>query len=482
MPVFQELVSFDRMFEVLKTQPIILNNIDLTDIEMRERFNTEIITSYSSDFVTLLPSCHCGSLKGELHIGEVCQDCGTEVVSDFEANIEPTVWLKKPDGVEKFISPVILTLLDRRFQSGVKRSGFSIVNWIIDPSYNANDESKVPDEVNVLLSHGVKRGYNNFVQNFESIIEILFSLKKFKLKVRGKGQNKIQQQDYLYQLIQANQDIIFSDVLPLPNKALTIIENNHTGKYYDSKMVEVIDVARILVGIDIEPRQNKVKERRVAVALMKLSHFYYKYVEHHLGKDVGLFRNQIFASRSHFTARAVITSLLGRHHYDEMHIPWGVACNLLREHILNKLFKRWFDLHAAIKLIMEHTNNFHPLLNEIFIELIAESGNGIEVLLNRNPSLLSGSIQVMRITHVKPNCNDNTFSFHILTFSSFNADLDGDALQITMLLDLYLAGLADRFKPHNNLFELSEPGKMSSNIKIPKPMISTIANWLRSPD
>lgn len=48
----------------------------------------------------------------------------------------------------------------------------------------------------------------------------------------------------------------------------------------------------------------------------------------------------------------------------------------------------------------------------------------------------------------------------------------------TLSLDNYVASELEALAPHKSVFNLDEPRKVSVNLSIPKPVISTIASWL----
>lgn len=410
MAVYQSLVNFDEVFSQLNTHPIIVNDIMDSSEEERETLKNSIYTKYNSDLLSNLPSCDCGEIKGEFNIGVLCSNCNTSVKSMMEQDIEPILWMRSPKGVAKLINPIVWTMLTLRFT----RSGFDVLLWICDTSYRSN--CKIPNVLDEVQSRGIQRGYNYFVENFDWIMDTLFSIKSYKLK---KGNR-----DYLYELIQRDRSCIFSDYIPLPNKALLVIEGTNVGTYADPVVVGAIDAIETIAGIDSSLFQHslRVKENRTIKCLSKLAEFNDNYYKTSLAKKAGIFRKHVFGSRSHFSFRAVISSITEPHEYDEIHIPWGIATSVLRVHVLNKLLKRGYDVNKAIEFINVHAQKYNKELDDIFKELIAESPNrGIETISQRNPSLERGSVQLTRITKVKTDPNIPTVSISILIVKGLNA-------------------------------------------------------------
>jgi hypothetical protein len=96
---------------------------------------------------------------------------------------------------------------------------------------------------------------------------------------------------------------------------------------------------------------------------------------------------------------------------------------MLKLHIANKLFKLDFSPNEINEFIDSNTNKYHPLLDDIFRQLISETNyGGIPGFFVRNPSLTSSSVQLMRISKIKTNINDKTISLSPLVVKGYNAD------------------------------------------------------------
>lgn len=378
MGIHMELQNFDELFyQYSSKSPIIVNTIQEISEDDKESFNKVIYTKYTSDLLRNLPSCECGEVVGEYNHGVICSNCCTPVQSHIEQDLEPLVWIKAPIGVNALINPVVWTMLKERFE----RSRFEIIRWICDTSYNPQN-IRVPAIMEKIQGLQIERGYNNFVANFDAIMEALFSLNELRPK---KGEI-----DPLQQLIAQYRNCIFSDYLPLPNKALLVIEENNLGTYADSIITGAIDAIRTLVGIDneINTYSTRVKENRVVKTISKLAEYYDELAKTTLAKKEGIFRKHIVGTRSHFSFRAVISSLTDAHRYDELHIPWGIGISVFKIHLINKLIRRGYTPNSAVDFLNAHAARYHPLLDEMFNMLINESPYGrIPVIWQRNPSL-----------------------------------------------------------------------------------------------
>lgn len=467
MPVYQELVDFDDMITKLSNPPVIINDLPNDSEANKVQIQNIISTRFSTNLVSLLPSCRCGFTKGEFSSEEICPKCNTSVSCSIEDDIEPQLWVRKPDGVSKLISPIMLIMLRTRFKKG----SFNVIQWLTNTNYKT--DVKQPLVINKLLEVGIKRGYNNFVDNFDFIINYLFSLKDFRLAKNVP--------DLLYDFIIEHRNKIFFDYLPMPNKALLVIKDTATAIYIDGPTINAIDAIEMLVSIDKDfyNQTSKVKQNRTIKALCKLADYHEKDFKEKLYPKPGLFRKHIFGSRVIYAFRAVIVSITDHHNYDEVGIPWSIGITAFRQHLLNKLLKLGMEHNSAVGFLMSHVGVYNPLLDRLLQELVTDSRDGrIWLCLIRNPTMLQGSVQRVCATKFKTNPLDPTISMSDLICNAYNADYDGDALLCGIALDNEMADGWYPLAPHFNILQLDVPDKLSRNINLPAPNVVTIARWL----
>lgn len=376
MGVALNVVNFTRLFDTSTIKPIIINDQSTATEPEREKINLLISTKYEdTDLFSNEPTCDCGALKGGYNLGVLCLNCNTEVSEIFDKQLMSRVWMRSPIGVAPLINPNIWIMLTKKFV----KSGFNLVEWMCNTNYQPAVNR--PAEVDELKEMGVERGYNNFVTNFDHYINCLFSLKHYKEKAGTI--------DPLRQLLNMYRDCIFSNHLPLINKSLLVIEDTKVGVYVDPIIIGAIDAIRTISSID-SPLSNftvREKENRTIKTIGMLSVFYYETYHEIIAGKGGLARKHIFGARNHWSTRAVISSNTKAHKYDELEIGWGHGCTMFKMHIVNKLFKLGYTPNTATELIQAATTMYHPLIDKIFKELIAESPNGGPACsFGRNPS------------------------------------------------------------------------------------------------
>lgn len=472
MGVHTRLVNFNKRFATLRNVPVILNYFDDSTEEERKRINDQIRTKYTDDLLSNLPSCNCGEIVGEFNKNVVCFTCHSKVESPLEQNLEPILWMKAPVGVKTLINPTFWMMLSEKFT----RSNYSIVRWLLDRDYRP--AIRVPPVMEEVEALGLPRGINAFYENFDMIMDALFTIKGFRPK---KGTV-----DPLQTVIKDYRESLFCDYLPIPNRSLLVLEETHVGNYADPIVTGAVDAIRTMIGIDGEGSNLSVqdKENRTIRSIDQFAEFYDGFYRDTLAQKVGIFRKHVFGTRSHWSFRAVISSITDAHDYDELHIPWGIGVSLFRIHLINKLIRlHGMTPNQAIGHLNDHALRYCPILDELFKLLITECPyKGIPVVFQRNPSLERGSAQALFITKVKTEVEIPTVSLSILIVKGYNADFDGDQLNGTLCIDHMTADELAKLAPHMSTLDLNEPRNVATNLSMPKPVVSTFAAWIHDND
>lgn len=387
------------------SKPTVINDVPAFSEKDVEALNSLIYKTYSGDLLTNIPSCKCGTLTGEYNYDEdpdiapTCPDCFGKVSLHSDEDLKALTWIRAPIGVNALMNPQVWNMLSDLFKSGT----FNTLQWICDPYYRPplGTSPKILTSLEML---GVKRGFNNFINNFDSIIDALMSL-KVTTASRNANRNKV---NFLQRFLRENRKKIFSKYLPIPHNSLLVVEEHNSGSYVDAFTPQAINAIQTLAGIDlVEPDKDetsiRLRESRTVSAISGLGEYYRNMNSERIARKEGLFRKQGFACRSHFSFRAVVSSITKRHHYRQIEIPWGVGVSVFRIHLCNKLMTLGFTPDEAIGFLNYHAKKFHPLLNKLFKELISESSDkrGINCTINRNPSLQRGSMQSVFIRRVR---------------------------------------------------------------------------------
>ena len=258
MSTYMRLVNFDEVFKNQKGPKHIVNDLDLSSDEKKDKINNLIFTQYNADVMSTTASCDHGCTIGESYIGLQCDTCGTRVARPLSDELESILWMRRPEGVAKFINPYVYQRLTSFFKvnDGVP---INLIQWLTQPGYKPKDDPRSrgekPKFLRTMSAMVEKRGYNYFVENFQRILETLFNLKEFKKRNRG----------HLIEMLNSNYDSIFSDYMPLPNRSVLVVENKNNWCFVDDDYFAAIDVAKMMAGIDIKRNVAELQDDGVSV-------------------------------------------------------------------------------------------------------------------------------------------------------------------------------------------------------------------------
>lgn len=413
--IFLGVPDIDAAFSKVSDRVLIVNRVNVKDPEEMERLNRLLYTQFDGDVLDTTPSCDCGKYHGEKYKGMECEVCFHIVSAVTERPLESLLWFETPKGIDRFIAPQVWTVLSEFFK--VKKTN-NVIRWLCDQSYVMGDKPTV-SKLQILTEElRWKRNINHFVRNFDLVI-------KYLLDKRIGGTKPAISKQYLMQYIEAHRHKFFPKHLPVPNRAVFIIEKSPLGTWTDPTLPLGLDAVRTMTGIEnsFTPLSQRQIENHTVKAVRQLAEYYDAYMDRNLSGKPGMFRRQFYGGRLDFSIRAVISSIADRHDYDELHLPWGVAVMLFETHLTSKLDKMGMKPRAIKKLLSLYTKRYHPTIDKLFKELIAESPfKGLPLILQRNPSLTRGSAQLFYVTKIFTDTNIRSIALSILVLKSFNAD------------------------------------------------------------
>ena len=469
----QQVLDFVGMFNSQDRVPLFLNDEDVSTIEGKKAFNDKIMTLYEEESLTSAPVCSCRHLRRGKHYGDTCPKCNTVCEYELEKEIENDLWVRAPEGIVALINPAVYVML----QDFMTKGPYNLLQYLINPTIKNDGRSPWFDAAD---KAGIPRGLNNFINHFDDVMDSVYRI------VRNDRRRQI---PIIQEFINEYRNVIFTPYLNIPNRMAFVIENNEYNKWADKTIETGVNAILTIVSADNKSsgrdRTISRKEALVSTAMMEYAEFWTNFYSKVAGKKHGYFRQEIFGQRSHFTFRGVITSITARHNYDDCYLPWKMGVQLFKEHIISKLMQGKVDRPAisprdAERIINRAVNNYDPLIDEVIQELIAEhpSGRGLPIILQRNPSLKRGSAQQLWVSQVKKDPNDFTIMLSVLILGAFNADFDGDQMNGYFIVDGRIFNFLCRLHPSTGVMDLNQANEISSNLDIPKPLTSTIDNWI----
>lgn len=490
MGVVAKIISLDKLYQDYcnnHSNPIIVNRHNLKTKEDKNEFNNLLATQYSGETISTIPSCSCKKYEHEIFKHHVCEICGVEVLSSTKRPIDMAAWIGLPEGVNAFINPTVLIQLSNIFSNKT----FDVMRYLLDEDYRVPSVEKRSEVVNKVIALRLPRGINRFYADWENILESLFCSKA---TTSCTTRNMPARMNYLRKL--NSEGKLFCKWLPLASKSMFITESslNIDGRYSDEVMLSGLEAATMIAGINNSSTRYSIRKVRNIAARANLS-----LADYHLtnwstrwagSKDSGsMLRKHIYSTRTDWSMRLVLTADQRLNiRYDECSIPWGAALVAFGTHVANKLLTRGYTERMVNRIIESSyatsTNKWGPLLKRIFKELLKEcdygDGYGIPCIFLRNPSLTRGSSVIYRITEIKEDARDKTASFNILQFYAANADVDGDTVTITPILDKFMYEHAKMLEGKYYVLDLNRTLSVSPYVKLPGEAKSTIGHWIES--
>lgn len=442
--------SLDELHDRMPGRKLYLEDLaKMTD----EEVNSHLLTIVDVNDVDNVPVCMCGETVGHLLLE--CPHCGTEPIEPISAPILPSLWMRAPAEIGQFISPIALHFLTSHYVE----KGENFVDYLCDARYKpANPDHRV---YHALREANIPAGdFSYFINHLFEVLDVLNSA----LASREWTPSNIQ----LYHLLKDNQDKVFSSYLPVPSKAIFVLEKSSAGNKGDNHTALVVDAVRTMLMITKEGIR-KTKNRIPTLCYrsqMRLVGFYRSIVKK-VGKKEQLIRKHIYGSKSAWVGRAVVTSITVPHRYDEMYLPWSLSVSLFQLQIASWLFDNTdMSGRECRAFINEQVNQYHPLMENAINAVLALRGprHYLEALLNRNPTIKRLGIMLMDITKVKTDVNDYTISVPAQNLKGGNCDFDGDQLNIKLAISDREIKQFEPLKPHYAAWDNNRPFSLSSSI------------------
>lgn len=410
MAIRQKHISLDAYFRSITSKKLILNDLSLFDQNHKEEFHNAMVKEYSGDTFNILPKCNCGKYKGEFYKGHKCEVCNGVV---DEMSYDPVIWAKAFTKDRWFINSMYFQMLNNLLGKDIQ--------YLVGITNEPRTKSNVSIAIARTVLHN-DRSYKNFLANIRNILIFISSLSQFRTV------SKAESVRLLLEMWDNEHDILLSEYLPLINNVLFNVTKTNKGKYLDTGLASVYDVASMWMRVANDSVATELTlDKTTGKAVCAIGSMPEFYIRNYISGKPGIFRKHVYGCRSPFSMRSVIASRPGRHKHDEVVAPWISLVSALRPMVLNKLMKsnKITYLEASNK-IYRACKAFDPEIYKIGLELLQESrkqnGRGIPILIHRNPSLFLGSAQLMYITEFDNDPECFVIGFSTLACKAPNAD------------------------------------------------------------
>ncbi|AMS01354.1 DNA-directed RNA polymerase beta' subunit [Bacillus phage AR9] len=370
---------------------------------------------------------------------------------DDDKDIDTIGWIN----IEPYyiINPILFTIIKKCIPSINK-----IINY--QQSIDQNGE-------NIDLTEEIGEddyiGLVKFKDNFDDLLEKYTDKKKYQKE---------------YDFLIENHDKIFINKLPVfshklrPATLLTgskgkVLAFDEINNYYNF-VIEYIN----------QINEGVVSDDSIDLLLLPLLYnmqFYAnniltRIISEYLRGKKGFLRKNIMGSRINFSARNVITPLIG-HPIDEVAMPYKTFAELYKFQLINLISKvKGINYNEALKFWEKGILGFNQELYNYMEELITKTKGGCTFLLNRNPTISIGSILYLKIGLIKKDYKDLTLGISNNLLSALSGDYDGDVLNIIPVFDNKMKEHFSLLSPQNFLVDRNN-GRFNGDFDLQKDQI-----------
>ena len=410
-------------------------------------------------------SCECGATQGMDYAGMLCKICGKEVKfvgDDFEI----FGWIKLNDPY-RIIHPNLFKTLESYF-------GATNLAEIIEPDIDLNEDGN-PMTVydRKIYAAKIKRKYTRRSTKSDKtyagigIIELYNRFDEILEYFHSKNKNK--KLDY-YQDILDNRDKIFINAIPVYSTGLRPFKTEGGRFTFEGTNAIFNIMAKLAANINRDSLSiYRIPKYRISI-LWDLQDRYnalYKEVESILSGKKGNIR-LLIGGRCSFTSRCIITPDPTLR-MDEVKLPYHGLVELLQQTIVNILANSYNISYSNAYMIWYKAQIVpNKIVKDIILNLIRSQG-GINVLVNRNPTINYGSILAMRCIGI----NDTyTMSMPLQVLSGLGADFDGDNLNVMYIPNkAFWESAMECFNPRNAMCISRNDGRFNNSVNLFKDIL-----------
>jgi len=402
----------------------IINDSRFTNAQVMGDFVRNLFYEIDSD-LGFISTCECGAYRGNYYEGHVCPECGTQVSSQFTKTLGSVNWIGIPEHMPPVPHPIFFLILKEwltktKSNKSNRAKKVPVIQAILNP------DDSLPLSIVPIIQ---KQGFKYFHDHLDEIMEFFFT--KYKDGKSKTSQSYMKHVPYVKHILEVNRDLLFTRKLPILHPSLHPLSKEGKVKAVDSTAGSILQVITDLSTSAYSSRRSVTSTRYVDRMLWKCYDQYIKYIETIITKKLGdkfaHLRRHNTGSRIHFSARSVIVPMLGKHMGDEVVLPWKMILNGYKYEILNVLTTRMgYSFNDAVAKHARALMNYDEEINEILNILKNECPfKGFPLLINRNPSLVAGSLQLVFCCSWLKNTRDNVVRISARICKAPNADFDG---------------------------------------------------------
>ncbi len=393
-----QLIDYEKLTE--SSTPIPIGDV----VHLKKDYITSVLEdlfTVGKDTITTIPACSCGATSNLFYLNTVCPECNTLVTDVYVTELKFKSKLYIPDPVPEVLHPKVFEILCSIFTK-------QLMVKILDPR----------KRLAMIYADTIPQGMIQFRKNFRNIISRLLELKKSVNPTLTENLNAF---------LDRNEDKLWIRDLPIMDKSLQHITSEKGAFKVDPSAVHLMKAITTLSETWYKLNAAKVYSAKyVDSSIFELYTAYTDYVncvlEDKLLTKEGLFRKHLLGARYHFSFRGVVVPICEVHQSDHIHLPWRIGVSVYQLLIYNLLINRMgYTINQAFDIYRKAEVRYCPIVDSIFKTLIDESpGDGLTIIMGRNPSLRIGSIQSFVVPRIKSDVSDKSIGLSAGTITSAN--------------------------------------------------------------
>ena len=357
----------------------------------------DLLCDISEDKTDSVASCDCGHLIGNYYEDIKCRKCGTHCKSSLFKEIRNDAWLEIPSIIKGVLNPQVYRIISDWIGKFNRKP-------ILAQILNMNE----PREPITGTPFFTGMGFNWFYDNFDAFIN-------FYLASHPTETGRSVAPD-MQRFLESTGKAIWCTKLPILSKYIQpVAKASATVRYADEDIENLFKAIFSFRSILLAERMMKFSADHIDKHFFRVYGEFITYTDNilvfKLPKKHSVMRKHVFGSRYHCTCRTVAVPITDPHDCDEIFLPWKLGIMVYKYHIISVLVnKRGLSVFEAYNKVMDAINIYDHQIDIIMQELIAECPyKGLPMLMNRNPSLKIGSIQLLFVTKIKPAFKNNPF-------------------------------------------------------------------------
>ena len=394
-------------------------------------------------------SCFCGTLNSRLYEGDLCEECNTVCEETFGVDLNKYGWIKldsyyiiNPCAFEMIKSVVGGKNLEKmlKFQVSLGIEGNAIES--------TNENVKEIPYQNI--------GISEFKKKFEEIMNYYAMIKPLKAKRA--------------QILVKYKERVFSTVIPVYSSLLRPAYSSSKKKMFsydklNSYLTGILSNAKLLMNGTSKRLKNGGEKLILWSIQDALQSYYHMTITTKLSGKSKCIRNTILSTRTSFSSRAVITSLVDPKYagMDHIVLNYKQFIEIYTLQIINCMMRGIGDVKFKYMTIYElltylktakYSDKIDEAIYTICEFLIKNHKQGLWVVLNRNPTMDLGSEQTLKVVHVIKDAKSTVMEVPLTSLSAQTGDFDGDVENVYGLMERRVAeAYIKGFSPRNLLLD-----------------------------